>query len=90
MAMIEPAHLWQQAHDEFPDDAGLRRARYQELMVKAGHIVNREPGDTRPVLPCRPDDLLTDEQKAQLQADLARLAERRRRVEVEHRNDRMA
>lgn len=47
--MAPPYALWQQAHDEHPDDPEARRRRYAELMREAGHIVRRdviEPEET--------------------------------------------
>lgn len=34
-----PDQLWQQAHDEFPNDRAARRIRYIDLMREHGHIV---------------------------------------------------
>lgn len=46
-----PSALWAEAEAEHPGDPEARRARYRELMVEHGHLVERAPG--RPdVLPC--------------------------------------
>lgn len=52
-----PAHptahaLWCQADREHPHDPKGRRIRYRELMHKHGHIIDRQPGDDRPLFPC--------------------------------------
>lgn len=97
MAKVLPPHeLWAQADREHPADPGRRTMRYLELMVAAGHVVNRDDEEGtdefgRQRLPCGHefgsiDDLLTDEQKAALQADLDRMARQRRRAEAESRH----
>lgn len=49
---LSPGELWNQAHDEYPDDAPARGERYVALMREHGHIVDREPGDTSPLFAC--------------------------------------
>lgn len=43
---------WEKAQKEFPDDQDRRGRRYVELLREQGHIVEREPGDDSPLLPC--------------------------------------
>lgn len=42
-----PDQLWQQAHDEFPNDDAGRRIRYIALMREHGHIVPTIDGGPR-------------------------------------------
>lgn len=49
--MLTSMECWDKAYDEFPRDSESRRARYKELMIEHGHIVKREPGESRN-LPC--------------------------------------
>lgn len=42
-----PHELWQQAHDEFPNDQAARRIRYIALMREHGHIVPTIDGKPR-------------------------------------------
>lgn len=92
MAKKTPSRLWEQARAEHPTDADARANRYVELMRAEGHIIEREKGDDSPLMPCGwdpsrgLDQLLTDEQHKQLNADLAEMARRRRRAEAAARN----
>lgn len=64
---MSPHLLWQQAHDEHPDDTEKRRERYIALMVEAGNIVQREPGPAVTV------QELADRQKAEWEQRADRL-----------------
>lgn len=89
LASLSPARLWAMAEERHPDDKTQRALLYVELMRKAGHIV---PGKPRP-LPCGWDpkksleeNLMTDEERKKLHADLAEMARLRRRAEAEAAN----
>jgi len=54
-----PGALWYQAQREHPDDAVLRKSRFQSLMRLHGHIVPKTPENeakhnhvTRDIKPC--------------------------------------
>lgn len=44
----QPHELWQMAHNEHPDDPAERRVRYMELMIEAGHVIEKKPGPQPP------------------------------------------
>lgn len=46
-----PAELHAQAEQEHPHDREAMQARYRELLVQHGHLVERGPGDDGS-LPC--------------------------------------
>lgn len=89
--MRTPMELWLQAEQEHPIDGDGRRRRYIDLMRAEGHIVKRKPGD-EPALPCGwdptkgIDQLLTDDERKKLNADLSEMARQRRRSEASARD----
>jgi hypothetical protein len=48
----DPANIYARAKREYPDDGTARGLRYAALMREAGHVIDREPGDVSPLLPC--------------------------------------
>lgn len=54
-----PSELWHEALDEHPGDPAARRARYQELMLQHGHLVDNtcdcgcHTGEVAHAGPCR-------------------------------------
>lgn len=56
-----PHELWKQAKAAHPDDDQARQGAYFRLMVKHGHVISM-------------DEMLTKEERAELTADLQRMA----------------
>lgn len=70
---VNARELWEQSRAEFPDDETLAHRRYIALCVEAG------------LLAATLDELLSADQRAELDAGLARIAATRRRAEAESR-----
>lgn len=51
MTAVSPSRLWRIAEEQHPHDALARRDLYRQLMVEAGLIVPRQPGESVN-LPC--------------------------------------
>lgn len=58
MNTTSPGMLWRQAYEETKDLPSFERgeacrARYRELLISAGHLIRRRPGDpSGTTLPC--------------------------------------
>lgn len=71
-------------------DTGIAYGDHGTWRVSDGPIQPMWTRGTLSKVPADPDELLTDDEHRELNDDLARMAETRRRAEVESRGDRMA